>query len=75
MMKAMLYIICVTGYTALLLYDFRLAGLAMTVIALFVVGLSRTDGYRTGFHSGFKDGGRHMLSIVEKEMESRDDKA
>jgi hypothetical protein len=47
----------------------------MTVIALFVVGLSRTDGYRTGFHTGFKDGGRHMLAIVEKEMESRDDKA
>lgn len=38
-----LWLICVTGYIALLLYDFRLAGLAMAVLALFAAGLSELD--------------------------------
>ena len=66
-----LYALSITAYMALLIYDFRIAGLFMTAIAVAAVGMSRLSGYRRGFHAGFKDGGRHMLAIVEKEMESR----
>ena len=64
-----LWLICVTGYTALLLYDFRLAGLAMAVLALFAIGLSGATGLRSGYTRGFREGGHYMLEIIEKESD------
>ena len=60
-------ILC-SAYIILLLYDFRIAGLIMTVIGLCVAGSSWLSGSRFGYRGGYQEGGETMLRIVMKEI-------